>query len=276
MKHILCFGDSNLFGRNPSGGRWPLEVRWTGILSKALGEDYHLIEEGLGGRTTVFDNPFEADKCGLKQLPLMLHSHRPLDLVILSLGSNDCQTQFNANARIIAKALETLALMIRDYPYGEQYPIPQVLVVSPIHIGEGVEAHFATLDHTSHLLSKALGPAIGEMAKRNGLLFLDASLVAQSSPIDLLHMDREAHSALAAAILPVVLNWFGDERAPVIGQDMDRTSGNGEGRHTSSMGGIREKELKEQGVLEEKKETAPSSSKRGRLPLSLRFFKKRS
>lgn len=272
MKHILCFGDSNLFGRNPSGGRWPLEQRWTGILSKALGEGYHLIEEGLGGRTTVFDNPFEANKCGLKQLPIMLHSHRPLDLVILSLGSNDCQTQFNANAKIIAKGLEKLALMIKDYPYGEQYPIPQVLVISPIHIGEGVEAHFATLDHSSHLLSKALGPAIREMAKKNDLLFLDASLVAKSSPIDLLHMDREAHASLAAAILPLVLTWFDDERAQGIEEDMNSTPDNEEEGNALIIDEGKEEKL---GVLESKEEAASSSSKRGRLPLSLRFFKKR-
>lgn len=277
MKHILCFGDSNLFGTNPSGGRWPLEQRWTGLLAQALGDGYRIIEEGLGGRTTVFDDPLEENRNGLKHLPIMLHSHRPLDLVILNLGTNDCKKLFNANAKIIAKALEKLALIIQNYPYGEGYPTPQVLVIAPIHIAEGVEnSSFASFDHTSHLLSTQLGPAIGEMAKRNNLLFLDASLVAKSSPIDLLHMDGEAHSALAKALLPLVLDWFGDERPLFVAEEDilevdELLESLDDGAYTA---GGSEEELEKKDELGNKKEAA-SSPRRGRLPRSFSFFRKK-
>ncbi|NCC12560.1 MAG: G-D-S-L family lipolytic protein [Spirochaetia bacterium] len=290
MKHILCFGDSNLFGTNPSGGRWPLDQRWTGLLSSALGPEYRIIEEGLGGRTTVFDDPLEENRCGLRHLPIMLHSHRPLDLVILSLGTNDCKLMFNTNAKIIAKAVEKLALIVKEYPYGEHYPIPQVLVISPIHSGRGVEnSSFFGFDYQSHLLSKQLGPAIREMALKNKFLFLDASLVAQSSPIDQLHMDAEGHAALAKAILPLVLDWFGDDRAidvrdqehlenvydqvrysEGIGKDEEIQSGQSEQEDSGMQGPSNASET--QGV---NKETA-TSSRRGRLPLSFGFFRKRS
>ncbi|HPK63292.1 MAG TPA: G-D-S-L family lipolytic protein, partial [Sphaerochaeta sp.] len=59
MKTILCYGDSNTYGSNPGGGRWEYDKRWPGILSSLLGDGYYVIEEGLGGRTTVFDDPFE-------------------------------------------------------------------------------------------------------------------------------------------------------------------------------------------------------------------------
>lgn len=267
MKHILCFGDSNLFGTNPSGGRWPLEQRWTGLLSRALGDGYRIIEEGLGGRTTVFDDPLEENRCGSRQLPMLLHSHRPLDLVILSLGTNDCKTLFNANAKIIAKALEKLALMVKAYPYGEHYPIPQVLVISPIHTGEGVEdSPFASFDYTSHLVSKTLAPAIKAMADKNNLLFLDASLVAQSSPIDQLHMDREGHAALAKAVLPIVLDWFGDKRAVL--REEEATGGDGPLGKEEVGPTISETHA-------DKKEATSSSHKRGRSPLSFAFFKRK-
>ena len=288
MKHILCFGDSNLFGTNPSGGRWPLEQRWTGLLSHALGPEYRIIEEGLGGRTTVFDDPLEEQRNGSKQLPTLLHSHRPLDLVIISLGTNDCKTLFHANAIIIAKALEKLALMVKNYPYGEHYPIPQVMVISPIHCGENVESSpFASFDTASYLVSKSLSPAIQAMAEKNNLLFLDASLVAQSSPIDQLHMDEEGHAALAKAILPLLFDWFGDERAieePVeTGEQEDPKNVYAQVRYSEGIG--KEEEIQagrsEQDALNtseaqgEKKEAAPSH-KRGKLPLSFGFFKKRS
>ena len=284
MKHILCFGDSNLFGTNPSGGRWPLEQRWTGLLSSALGPGYRIIEEGLGGRTTVFDDPLEEDKNGCRQLPVLLHSHRPLDLVIISLGTNDCKTLFNANARIIAKALEKLALTVRNYPYGEHYPIPQVLVISPIFIGEHIQdSSFASFDHDSYLLSKSLGPAIRSMAEKNGLLFLDAALVAQPSPIDQLHMDADGHAALARASLPLVYTWFGDERSTGV-EEASMGSDLPEAVHTSDVQDSGYAFLGEDTVGKEDHSAHASSegagkrnpSKRGRLPLSFSFFRRKS
>ena len=59
MKTILCFGDSNTFGTNPSGGRWPREIRWPGRLQQLLGNEFYVIEEGCGGRTTVWEDNLE-------------------------------------------------------------------------------------------------------------------------------------------------------------------------------------------------------------------------
>ena len=103
-KHILCYGDSNTFGTNPTHCpiRHPLHVRWTGRLQSLLGPNYRLIEEGMGGRSTVWDDPLEPGRNGLTFLPVALQSHRPLDLVILSLGTNDCKSIFHASPRVIA------------------------------------------------------------------------------------------------------------------------------------------------------------------------------
>ena len=61
-KHILCIGDSNTHGlcTDPSesadhGSRYNEEERWTCLLQKALGAEYLVIEEGLSGRTCVYD-----------------------------------------------------------------------------------------------------------------------------------------------------------------------------------------------------------------------------
>ena len=57
---ILCFGDSNTWGFNPhTQNRFPDDVRWTGVLSRDLGARAIVIEEGLNGRTTVLDDPFQ-------------------------------------------------------------------------------------------------------------------------------------------------------------------------------------------------------------------------
>ena len=64
MKNILCYGDSNTWGAQPvlklgSPNRYPLEVRWTTVMQNQLGSDYHVIAEGLNGRTSAFDDEIE-------------------------------------------------------------------------------------------------------------------------------------------------------------------------------------------------------------------------
>ena len=212
MHTILCYGDSNTFGTNPSGGRWPFHIRWTGHLSNQLGDTFHIIEEGLGGRTTVFDDPFEPMRNGKTYLPVVLQSHRPIDLVVLSLGTNDCKNLFCAQEKIIAKGLETLALMVKNHPYGDGYPIPQVMIVSPIAIGEGIErTSFVSFDSSSITLSKNLASPIEAVARKNNLLFFDASSVARPSEIDQLHMDSDSHQALAQALELIIRSYFGEE-----------------------------------------------------------------
>ncbi|NLE14494.1 MAG: SGNH/GDSL hydrolase family protein [Spirochaetales bacterium] len=215
MHTILCYGDSNTFGTNPGGGRWAVDQRWTGLLASMLGPSYRIIEEGLGGRTTVFDDPLEPKRNGLEYLPVSLQSHRPLDLVILSLGTNDCKSLNNANERIIAKGLEKLVVTVRNHPYGPGYPIPQVLVISPIHIGDDIESSiFASFDKGSAALSKRLADSIKVMAEQQHAYFFDAATVAASSPIDQLHMDKESHACLAKALHPLILSVFGEAETP--------------------------------------------------------------
>ncbi len=114
-KHILCIGDSNTHGlcTDPSesadhGSRYNEEERWTCLLQKALGEEYLVIEEGLSGRTCVYDDPDMDSVNLLPVLHALLNSHEPLDLLILMLGTNDSKVKFNTDARKIAKGMQIL------------------------------------------------------------------------------------------------------------------------------------------------------------------------
>ena len=54
---IVAFGDSNTHGYcSETGGRFSEEERWPCLLEKYLGEEYRVMEEGLSGRTTVFED----------------------------------------------------------------------------------------------------------------------------------------------------------------------------------------------------------------------------
>lgn len=209
MKNILCFGDSNTFGSNPVGGRHPRAVRWTGRLQQMLGDDYYVIEEGMGGRNTVWDDPLEPMRNGSKFLPVCLQSHQPLDLIIISLGTNDCKTIFNASPRVIAAGLDAICQIVLRFPYRPGVSVPKMLLISPAYIGDDIEnSTFASYDKTSAEKSHLLAPYFKEVADHNNCLFLDASTIAKASESDQLHLDGEGHQNMAEAIEKIVRAYF--------------------------------------------------------------------
>lgn len=208
MKNVLCFGDSNTFGTNPAkpGTRHPFDVRWTGRLTSLLGDEWRVIEEGMGGRTSVFDNPLEPHRSGLEALPIVLQSHRPLDYAIVMLGTNDLKEIFNASPRTIAAGAEMVARAICDYDYTGCGPAPRILLVSPIHIKSGISTSpYVGFAEDSVERSHELSHWYREAAKRNGWLFFDAATVSDPSDLDKLHMDPESHAHLADAIADILL-----------------------------------------------------------------------
>jgi len=205
MFNILCFGDSNTFGTNPSGGRWTREERWTGVLQRRLGADFYVIEEGLGGRTASAEDFLELDKNGRRHLPIALRSHRPLDLVILMLGTNDMKHRFNLLPVDIAQGAAELGRIVETYDYGPGFPIPKVLLVSPILIGEGVEhSKFSGFTADAVQTSRQLAPLYRSHAEEHGWLYLDAASAAKASGLDKLHMEADSHRSLALAMEDMV------------------------------------------------------------------------
>ncbi len=103
MKTILCYGNSNTWGAVlGTGERYAPFIRWTGVLAQELGAMYRVIEEGPNGRTTLWDDPIEGYKNGKEYLIPCLESHRPIDLVVMMLGTNDLKIRFSVPAYDIA------------------------------------------------------------------------------------------------------------------------------------------------------------------------------
>ena len=212
MKRIVCYGDSNTFGHNPiDGSRLPRSKRWTGILASLLGRDYEILEEGLCGRTTVHEVPYEPGLNGLPYLKPCLLSHRPFDLLILMLGTNDLQVTFSTVPLTVANGAETLVRCAQALDWGPG-EAPQILLVSPIRIGDvSVNPVFGPLFgfERASAYSAQLAPYYRDIAGRRGCAFLDAASVASPSPVDGLHMEPEEHAKLAAALAEKVRELLG-------------------------------------------------------------------
>lgn len=206
MKNILCYGDSNTWGFNPgfesfANCRYKREERWTGLLQQMLGSDYYVIEEGLGGRTTVFEDIASPGRSGLAWLYPCLQSHQPLDLVILMLGTNDTKAIYNAPVQEIARGMEEL-VKVATNPQNFDGSCPKVLLVSPILVDERVEEDSwlsGIFDRSSAKRTKRLSKEYERIALSHGCEFLDATLYAEPSPKDWIHLSPEGHRSLAKA-----------------------------------------------------------------------------
>ena len=198
MGNILAFGDSNTWGLIPgTKERYPWGVRWTSLVQEKL-EDTRLVEDGLCGRTTVFDDQLRPFRKGAEILPLAIESNYPLDAAIIMLGTNDCKKIFNANSHTIGKGLELCLNELEKYIKPEN-----ILVVSPISLGDEVwtPEKDPEFDENSIATSKNLKAEYERIAKRRGNRFLAASDYASPSHIDDEHMDEAGHKNLSDAIL---------------------------------------------------------------------------
>jgi lysophospholipase L1-like esterase len=199
MKVILCYGDSNTWGAIPLGDeRYGLDERWTGVLARELGSSCRVIEEGLGGRTTLWDDPIEGYKNGREYLIPCLESHRPLDLAVLMLGTNDLKKRFSVPAADIAASVAVLVEIIQKSGAGISGKAPQVLLVAPPPLGKLSE--FAEMFEDGPAKSMKLGEYYGRVAEELGCAFLDAGQIIVSSDLDGVHFELSEHQTLGRAV----------------------------------------------------------------------------
>ncbi|USH05122.1 SGNH/GDSL hydrolase family protein [Grimontia kaedaensis] len=210
MPRILCFGDSNTWGYNPSNGsRWGEGVRWTSRLQNALNSDkddntqnrFVIIEEGLNGRTTVWNDPMKPYRDGSAALPMILLTHRPLDCVVITLGTNDLKSQYPSEPAWIAEGIRKLIGQVKQCD-NAGHPTPRILIVSPAPMHDA--NNWASGFRDGRQKSLELANFFRAVAKEEGCDFFEATTVCEASPIDGLHLDEAGHAALADALAKIL------------------------------------------------------------------------
>ncbi|WP_136442497.1 SGNH/GDSL hydrolase family protein [Pacificoceanicola onchidii] len=203
MAVILCYGDSNTHGTRPMtvagvSERHAAGDRWPDAMAAALGVGHQVLSEGLPGRTTVHDDMVEGGmRNGLTVLPAILHSHVPLDLLVLMLGTNDLKNRFSVSSYEIARSLERLITVTRTSGV-----VDRILLVAPAPVREcgtlvdvfaGAEARQAGLrDH------------IAAIADKTSCGFLDAGETVTVSDQDGVHWEAEAHRRFGVVMADAV------------------------------------------------------------------------
>jgi lysophospholipase L1-like esterase len=205
MKAILCYGDSNTWGWNPvTQERYARDERWPGVLRQELGEGHLVIEEGLNGRTTVWDDPIEGYKNGKEYLIPCLESHKPIDLVAILLGTNDLKIRFSVSAYDIANSAGVLVDIVQRSMAGPNGGAPKVLLMAPPPLGRLTE--YAEMFDAAKLKSRKFSEHFQRVAKEYGCALLDTANIIVSSDIDGVHLEVDEHRKLGQAVAAVIRN----------------------------------------------------------------------
>ena len=210
---ILCYGDSNTWGcigkweeNDLPSERYDTATRWPCVAQTELGEDFHIIEEGLGGRTTIYPKPGEEWKNGEPYLLPCLMTHRPLDLVVIMLGTNDLQIHNGMTAEKLPVGITRLVDVIQSHPKAGRGNVPpRILLIAPVEIRpSSPEGRTGVYDKfcrdTGRELSLLFPEVYAKVAEEKGCWFLNAQDCAQPGPADGVHFDAQSQIELGKAV----------------------------------------------------------------------------
>ena len=201
MKNILCYGDSNTFGFNPvDGSRFDEKTRWTKVLQTNLKEHYKVIEEGANNRTGFVNNHAGFLYSAHRHFPKTITTLKDIDILILSIGTNDLQFQYDIGFNAIEKGLEELILIARDNAN-------RVILIPPVILNEDIfNGFFKTMfDETSIGKSKKVGRIYTKLANIYNCDVFDINKFATPSSVDGLHYDENSHKLIADKLTDFIL-----------------------------------------------------------------------
>lgn len=213
MKSVVCYGDSNTWGYATEprpDGRYGFDERWTGVLQNGLGASWRVIEEGLGGRTTVNDDPVEGlERNGRTYLLPCLLTHQPIDVFVVMLGTVDLKARFNKTAWEIAAGVGALVNIVKSTAVGPGGGTPEIVVICPPPTRADLK-DFSDLFVGAPAKSLDLARHYQAMASANGVLFLDAGTLIESSTVDGFHFDAPSHATLGRSLVAQIKRIAGE------------------------------------------------------------------
>ncbi|MGN7291288.1 SGNH/GDSL hydrolase family protein [Rhizobium sp. SAFR-030] len=211
MRSVLAYGDSLTWGYDPSSlSRHAYEDRWPNVLQVALGPSVNVIAEGLNGRTTAYDDHLaDCERNGAKLLPSILETHAPLDLVILMLGTNDLKRGPAGSAFAAVRGMKRLVNIVRYHVWSSDFDAPDILLVAPPKVCETANAPFAAMFRDALEESAMLASLYRDLADETGCGFFDAGSVAETTPLDGIHLDAENTRSVGRGLEPIVRMMLG-------------------------------------------------------------------
>ena len=169
---ILIYGDSNSWGQIPdingySKNAIAKQYSTKDIWWYPLTKNNHVIVNALPGRAIANDNPWLEGRNSSLTIEKDIEGLSP-DLVIISLGTNDCKSRYGLSANDIAQQLEVLASYIQNQTNCK------ILIISPATIKEGnkiTDKFYAGAEKKSQELNKTYL----SLANKNNYMFVSGT-----------------------------------------------------------------------------------------------------
>ena len=196
MIKVLVYGDSNTWGDNfLTRRRIPDDKQWCNILQEKLGNDYKVYQEGLPGRYAGSIDKVETYKNGIDTFLSTYKSIAPLDILIISLGSNDLRPENGITSdNIIKDLLSYKELLEKEFKEdNNRYfngKLPEIIYILPVNFALTGPEYKDLFDKT-------------EMNRQNIIKYFNDNNIKNIyfNDIDLcedgLHMSIEGHSRVA-------------------------------------------------------------------------------
>ncbi len=186
MYRVLCYGDSNTWGYNPVNGlRLSENERWTGVLRRALGEGFEVIEDGQNGRAVLGNDSSFLDS---------VKFHSPFDVAVIFLGINDICFEKETRIESLSSGIDQMITLLQSPAAGPEPARPEIILMSaiPVHTAQ-IEDGLFELEAEKVL---RYGEVLRDLAARRGCGFIDTGRIIHSSALDGIHIEAPEHKQL--------------------------------------------------------------------------------
>lgn len=196
-RRIFFYGDSNVWGYMPDGGRIKAQDRFP-FQAGLLLPGWKIVDCGLNGRCSACSHEvFARELLGGATFKAEFAKALPADALVLMLGTNDVMDPLNFTARKIAG---NLSRMVREAKEAAGPELAVLLVSPPAIAKRGVWELVGMYGCEKGLLEQDLAPAISKAASEEGVHFLDArDSVPEFDAEDGVHLSVDGHRALGRA-----------------------------------------------------------------------------
>ncbi len=203
QKEVLCFGDSNVFGYNPSdGSRYPVDIRWSGLVKEYFKNKLKIVEAGCNNRT-IFENPNGKNYSGIDILKEYLLK-KYFGIVFL-IGINDFQNIYTISDETLYLGLENLILISRKI-----VPDIKILLLCPNKLDDRIlSGPFSLLfDKKSISKSQSVEKIYSNIAKKYKTDYINLNDFVKTSSIDGLHYDVNNHKIIFSLVKNIIDKWI--------------------------------------------------------------------